>query len=167
MKKNEIQVKRDAIMAEEIAADPDILRGKKITGTLLVIWLITRLLFLVMDLICAKIGFIKFAPPNIISFLLALLFAPLLFNGVKYLPALPLFGGVMMVVSSFREHYYSLLGLDLYPELKLYTFSYALTAWTQVAVMLCLLFLPLCVKYAAAADRTMKKLKNQPDGPRL
>ena len=169
MTNNETKGKYHALLAEEIIADPDILRGKKLTGFFLIIWLATRSFFFIMEIICSRTGFIDFNAVNIVSFVMSLLFALVLNTGVKYFPALPLVGGLMMVISGFRNGYYPLLCLELYPELWLYIVSYILAGWTQILIMLALLFLPPCAKFAAAGSRISKKLngRNEPAGPHL
>lgn len=169
MKNNELKEKRAALLAEEIIADPDILRGKKLTWILLLIWLATRLLFLIAEIISSNFGFFEFKALNILSCVIALLFALLLKKGVKNLPILFLLGGVYMVIDGFRNGYYPLLGLPLYPWLWLYYAMFLLSGWAQTLVMLALLFLPSCAKFAAAGSRIDKALKGEtePAGPHL
>jgi hypothetical protein len=167
MKSNEIKEKYRELLFDEIEDDPDIRRGRKLTGILLVIWLAARLLFFLSELLCVKIGFMPFQFSNLLALIIALLWAAVLNNGVKYLPILPLAGGVFMLIRAFRERAFYLLSLNLCLELDLYYSFYLLITFGQIAIMLCLLLLPSCEKYAAAGSRIRKKLKNEPDGPHL
>ena len=67
------------------------------------IWLAARLLFFLSELLCVKIGFMPFQFSNLLALIIALLWAAVLNNGVKYLPILPLAGGVFMLIRAFRE----------------------------------------------------------------
>jgi len=51
-------------MAEAFDQDPDLSKGKKLTGVLLLIWVASRTFLLVMDIVCARIGFIESNPVN-------------------------------------------------------------------------------------------------------
>ena len=164
---NEIRDRRQALLDEAIEADPDILRGQKLTRVLVVIWVVTRLFYVIVELYFARSGFIPFSYSNLLIFLLSLFLAVLLINGTKNLALLPLLGGAMTVINGFRFQYYDALKLDLYPEERLYLLSYLAASWAQVAIMLCLLLIPVCVKYAQAAGSINKSLMNRPEGPHL
>ena len=64
MKGKELREALKAGKAEAFERDPDLARGKKITGILLLIWAASRAFLLVMDLVCARIGFIESNPVN-------------------------------------------------------------------------------------------------------
>lgn len=159
--------RRKHLLADAIAADPDILRGQKLTRILLAIWLGSRLLCFVAELFCAKAEFITLSFLNFVLLPLFFMLAVWIDNGTKQLPVLALLSGVLMVVFGFRNRLYISLSLSLPFVIKVYIFTYLLTSWIQIVVMLCLLFIPLCTKYTFIGDRITKKLKNQPEGPHL
>ena len=99
MKGKELRQALKAKMEEEFRRDPSIRDGKKLTAILLALWIMSRVFFLIMDLICSRIGFIEFAPANIAGFAVSLLFALLLYRGSGKLALLPLVGGVMMLLN--------------------------------------------------------------------
>ncbi len=159
--------KRRALLAEEIAADPAVLRGKRLTAVLLILWIAARLFYLVMEMICAKVGYIDFDAADFTIFALFLLCAFMMYRGVRILPILCLLLGIVMILNSFLDRAYSVLGLDLYLDLRLYYFSYVLAAWAQTAVMLCLLLVPCCRRYAAACGRIREDLAYKGYRPQL
>ena len=167
MKGKELHLALKAGMEEEFQRDPSIRAGKKLTGFLLALWILSRVFFLVMDLICSRIGFIEFNPANIAAFAVSLLFALLLYRGAGKLALLPLVGGLIMLVNIFREGTLRLLSLDLDPVLHLYVISYVLAAAVTVLAMLLLLLLPACRAYAESALRVTKELQEEQKEHRL
>ncbi len=161
MKGKELRQALKAKMEEEFRRDPSIRDGKKLTAILLALWIMSRVFFLIMDLICSRIGFIEFAPANIAGFAVSLLFALLLYRGSGKLALLPLVGGVMMLANVFRQGTIRLLSMDLDPVLRLHMISYILAAAVTVLVMLLLLLLPACKTYAETAMGAMRELNGQ------
>ena len=149
---------RRALLDAEIAADPAVRRGKRLTAALLILWISARLFYLVMELICAKVGYFDFDAAGFVLFALSLLCAALMYRGMRYYSVLFLLLGALMILNTFLGRAYSALGLDLYLDLKLYYVSCVLDAWVQTAVMLCLLLSPCCRRYAEAAGRIREDL---------
>ena len=158
MANNGKKERRRALLDAEIAADPAVRRGKRLTAALLILWISARLFYLVMELICAKVGYFDFDAAGFVFFALSLLCAALMYRGMRYYSVLFLLLGALMILNTFLGRAYSALGLDLYLDLKLYYVSCVLDAWVQTAVMLCLLLSPCCRRYAEAAGRIREDL---------
>ena len=158
MKGKELREALKAGKAEAFERDPDLARGKKITGILLLIWAASRAFLLVMDLVCARIGFIESNPVNWVTMVILLLFAWWIYQGSGALAWLPIAGGVYMLISCVREKLFSLLGMDLYPEFRLYLIAYISAAVIQILVMALILTLPSCRNYAQTMLRVTKEL---------
>lgn len=167
MKGQELRSAFKARMGEEYAQNPSLLQGKKLIGCLLLLWIVTRVFSLVMELVCAQIGFIDSNPTNVIGLLTMLLFAWGIYRGFQALAWLPLLGGVFMLITCLREDYFFLLTIDQYIELRLYLLAYIASAVVQLAVMGLLLLLPPCRAYSQTAARVIKELNGQAEGPHL
>ena len=152
-------------MNEELKQDPSLMQAKKIAGILLIVWVVFRLSAQIMEFVCARAGFVEFAPANIAGIAALAIFALLIYNGSGTIAFLPLFGGVFMLVTCFSEDYFSLLKLDLYPEVRLYLMAYILASAAQVVIMI--LILVLCHRYFQTFNRISKELSAKPDEPRL
>ena len=157
MANNGKKERRRALLDAEIAADPAVRRGKRLTAALLILWISARLFYLVMELICAKVGYFDFDAAGFVLFALSLLCAALMYRGMRYYSVLFLLLGALMILNTFLGRAYSALGLDLYLDLKLYYVSCVLDAWVQTAVMLCLLLSPCCRRYAEAAGQRFSR----------
>ena len=153
--------RRAAIQAraeEGFLQDPSLRNGKKWTELLVLFWVMSRLFFFVMDLICVHIGFIDFNPVNIWAFLLSLFLALLLYKGAGMLAVFPLLGGILMASTVFRERMLSLLSLDLDGVLRLHILSYIIAAAVQILTMSLLLFLPACKSYSELLKRVVQEV---------
>ena len=154
-------------MAEAFDQDPDLSKGKKLTGVLLLIWVASRTFLLVMDIVCARIGFIESNPVNWVTMGILLLFAWGIYQGSGAVAWLPIAGGVFMLVSCVREKLFSLLGMDLYPEFRLYLIAFISAAVIQILIMVLILTLPSCKNYARTTLRITKELNGQQKEHRL
>ena len=167
MNNNEDTKKMRAMLSAELEADPLAARGKKLTVVLLIVWIATRLLALVLERVCARIGYVDAGAVNIVGIVMALAFSLLIYGGAVKAAFLPLAGGILMVVSSFRDRLYPMLGYGLDPVLTAYFAAFILAAWAQLLIMLALLFLSSCKAYGEAAMRVGKRFKNGTEGPHL
>ena len=167
MKGKELREALKAGKAEAFERDPDLARGKKITGILLLIWAASRAFLLVMDLVCARIGFIESNPVNWVTMVILLLFAWWIYQGSGALAWLPIVGGVFMLISCVREKLFSLLGMDLDPTFRLYLIAYISAAVIQILVMVLILALPSCKNYAQTTLRITKELNGWQQEHRL
>ena len=167
MKGKELRQALKARMDAEFAQDPKLRKGKKLTGILLLIWVVSRVFLQVMELICMRIGFLDPNPTNWVILGLLLLFAWAIYKGSGALAWLPILGGVMMLSTAFRQQMFSLLGMDLYPEFRLYLIAYLTAAVLQILTMALILALPSCRSYAGTSMAVMKELTGQQDVHRL
>ena len=167
MKGKELRQALKARMAEEFAHNPELEKGKRLTGILLLVWVVSRVFLQVTELVCMRIGFLDPNPTNWIILGLLLLFAWGIYKGSGTLAWLPILGGVMMLSTAFRQQMFSLLGMDLYPEFRLYLIAYLAAAVLQILTMALILVLPSCKSYAKTAMRVMKELNGQQDVHRL
>ena len=153
--------RRAAIQAraeEGFLQDPSLRNGKKWTELLVLFWVMSRLFFFVMDLICVHIGFIDFNSVNIWALLLSLFLALLLYKGAGMLAVFPLLGGILMASTVFRERMLSLLSLDLDGVLRLHILSYIIAADVQILTMSLLLLLPACKSYSELLKRVVQEV---------
>ncbi len=167
MKGKELREALKARMAEEFAHNPELEKGKRLTGILLLIWVIGRVFLQVTELICMRIGFLDPSPRNWVILGLLLLFAWGIYKGSGALAWLPILGGVMMLSTALREKMFSLLGMDLYPEFRLYLIVFLAAAVLQILTMALILALPSCRSYARTSMSVMKELTGQQDVHRL
>ena len=167
MKGKELRQALKARMAEEFAQNPELERGKRLTGVLLLIWVASRVFAQIMELVCARAGFLEGNPTNWVILGILLLFAWAIYRGSGALAWLPILGGVMMLGTAFRQQMFSLLGMDLYPEFRLYLIAYLTAALLQILTMALILALPGCRSYAGTTMRVMKELNSRQDVHRL
>ena len=162
MKGKELREAVKARMEEEYLQNPKLKTGKRITGYCILAWLLSRVLFLVVEMLCAKEGFVEFSPVNFASFVFSLLIAWPMINGTGKIAWLPLAGGIMMVFSIARNQMFSLLSIDQYPIIHLHILLYILTAVVTIASMLIILFHPTCKAYAERSTECMQELGGFP-----
>lgn len=154
-------------MQAEFAQNPELVKGKKLTGILLLVWVVSRVFLQVMELMCMRIGFLDPNPTNWVILGLLLLFAWAIYKGSGTLAWLPILGGVMMLITALRQQMFSLLGMDLYPEFRLYLIGFLAAAVLQILTMALILALPSCRSYAKTSMAVMKELSGQQDVHRL
>ena len=75
MKGKELRQALKARMETEFAQNPELQKGKKLTGILLLVWVVSRVFLQVTELICMRIGFLDPNPTNWVILGLLLLFA--------------------------------------------------------------------------------------------
>lgn len=163
MKGKELRQALKARMETEFAQNPELQKGKKLTGILLLVWVVSRVFLQVTELICMRIGFLDPNPTNWVILGLLLLFAWAIYKGSGALAWLPILGGVMMLSTAFRQKMFSLLEMDLYPEFRLYLIGFLAAAVLQILTMALILALPSCRSYAKTSMTVMKELNGQQD----
>ena len=118
---NAMKARMNALMAQEIERNPNILLGKKTIGYALIVWLASRLIFHAADFACVAQGFWKLSTTNLIGLVAGVVFALSAYAGAKLFAILPMIGGFMLLyVPADRQQNV----LKLFEESKIIPFEF-------------------------------------------
>ena len=156
---NLIQQRQKERLAEAIAENPYIARGKKLCGILALIWALARVLHLTVELILVfKVDASIFSPVNIFAMVMVLLSSIAVYNGAKGFVILPIFGGVMMLSQVFTTRLYEMLGADYIPLARVYALVFIIASLVQVIFPICLLVARSSKEYLNTMQRISKEV---------
>ena len=156
---NLIQQRQKELMAQEITENPEIARGKKLCGIFALIWVITRVIHLVIELILAStVDPSILSPSNIAVMAIVVLAAIAVYNGAKGFVILPIFGGALMTAQIFTSKLYLMLGSDYIPLARIYAFAFIVASVVQLVFPIVLLVASSSRLYLDTAQRIAKEV---------
>ena len=134
---NAMKARMNALMAQEIERNPNILLRKKTIGYALIVWLASRLIFHAADFACVAQGFWKLSTTNLIGLVAGVVFALSAYAGAKLFAILPMIGGFVLLYESFTSGCFEvLLSDEYYTIIRVYAGACILAAVVQIIVFL-------------------------------
>ena len=134
---NAMKARMNALMAQEIERNPNILLGKKTIGYALIVWLASRLVFHAADFACVAQGFWELSTTNLIGLVAGVVFALSAYAGAKLFAILPMIGGFMLLYESFTSGCFEvLLSDEYYTLIRVYAGACIMAAVVQIIVFL-------------------------------
>lgn len=137
--KNNIQQKKKEMLARLFKEKPEVLAAKKLTGAILIVWLMIRIMELCVEYYCVAQGIIQFSAVNTITCLVMLLFLWTIYQGVRTLAYLPLLGCIFMIIQTFTEQIYALLSVQYILPIRIYGALFIFAAYAQLILLLYLM----------------------------
>jgi len=147
MDKKDFQQQRKLLLEEGLAQDSAAEKGRRIAAALMWLWVISRLVFLVLQLICIERGYIIVEGSNLTSTVMCVLFAICIARGARLFAFLPAIGGFTMILGAFSLDAYAALSPMYLPIVRIYSLSYILAGWLQLICLALVLLLPCCKAY--------------------
>lgn len=149
--------------------NPDAVSGKRIAGIIVLIFLLTRVLSIGIEIVCAIKGYTS---PSVgiycVTLLISLLFARLIYDGFKVFAGLAIVGGIFMVIQTFQNSLYTVIfSSEYYPIIRVYAFIYVFSSFFQLAGMLFLFFYKKTNAYFHACSSAGKQYMEEMKQPKL
>lgn len=149
--------------------NPDAVSGKRIAGIIVLIFLLTRVLSIGIEIVCAVKGYTS---PSVgiycVTLLISLLFARLIYDGFKVFAGLAIVGGIFMVIQTFQNSLYTVIfSSEYYPIIRVYAFIYVFSSFFQLAGMLFLFFYKKTNAYFHACSSAGKQYMEEMKQPKL
>lgn len=128
---------RKEMMRKEIEQNPGILSIRRRILVLMIVWVISRVIVMAVEIVGALQGMWDFQTSNLVGIAVMAIFAAGVYAGERALAFLPILGGVWMLVQWFRYDYlYLMISDEFYPIARIYATLFLVTALLQLAVFL-------------------------------
>ena len=123
------------LMQKEIEQSPEILGSKRLIIILMVVWIASRVLTTIVEIVGAVQGMWEFSATNIGGVIIMFIFAAGVYAGEKLLAVLPIMGGALMLVQCLMYgHLFVIFSNEYYMIARVYSLLFLLTSAIQVGV---------------------------------
>lgn len=133
-------IRRRELWNEAVTDKPGAVKGRKSVLTVLVIWIILRVVTFLAEILGVLDGSLKFSVLNLVGLLFMLFFAWLIWQGARPFGLIMTLGGVVSLFQALAAGYVELMMLYGDTVVRLYTGLFLICALFQVFGMLYLFF---------------------------
>ena len=160
---NLLKEQKKELLTKAFDENPDLAKGKKLCGIVVLLWILTRALHLAAELVLAfTIDIAILSATNIAALVIVILFSIGIYNGTKAFAILPIIGGAIMTLQIFTAEIYTMLGPDYLTSARVYAILFILASVAQLILPIILLVSNSSKQYFNTVQTINKELLSKP-----
>ena len=160
---NLLKEQKKELLTKAFDENPDLAKGKKLCGIVVLLWILTRALHLAAELVLAfTIDIAILSATNIAALVIVILFSIGIYNGTKAFAILPIIGGAIMTLQIFTAEIYTMLGSDYLTIARVYAILFILASVAQLILPIILLVSNSSKQYFNTVQTINKELLSKP-----
>ena len=160
---NLLKEQKKELLTKAFDENPDLAKGKKLCGIVVLLWILTRALHLAAELVLAfTIDIAILSATNIAALVIVILFSIGIYNGTKAFAILPIIGGAIMTLQIFTAEIYTMHGSDYLTIARVYAILFILASVAQLILPIILLVSNSSKQYFNTVQTINKELLSKP-----